>query len=81
MKNSVWIIWIGSLLSMLLGSGWVMTTGQIVFGLTFGAHLVEFFVNRSLFEKAGGSMGNHFVQTMIYGLFYWQPIKERLASE
>ena len=34
----------------------------------------------SVMERAGGSMGHHFVQTLIYGLFHWKPIEERLAS-
>ena len=80
-KQSVWVLWIGSLAMMLFGSGWVATAGQWAFGLTLLAHLVEFFVNRSLFERAGGSMGHHFVQTMIYGLFHWTPIKEQLEQE
>ncbi|MGH0033834.1 MAG: hypothetical protein ACQGVK_02260 [Myxococcota bacterium] len=79
-KQSVWAIWIGSIAAMALGSGWVATAGQWVFGLTFVAHLVEFFVNRSLFEKAEGTMGHHFVQTMIYGLFHWTPIKKQLEA-
>ncbi len=80
MKYSVWLVWIGGLAAMLLGSGWVSTTGHLVFWLTLGAHFVEFLVNRPLFERAGGPMGRHFVQTMIYGLFYWQPIKQRLEA-
>lgn len=77
-KQSVWILWAGSLAALLFGSGWVATAGQWVFGLTFVAHAVEFFVKRSLFERVGGSMGHHFVQTMIYGLFHWKPLEEQL---
>ena len=65
----------------LFGSGWISTVGQWAFGLIFAAHIIEFIVHRSLFEKAEGSMGHHFVQTMIYGLFHWTPIKQRLESE
>lgn len=81
LKQSVWGLWIGSLAAMVLGSGWVATLGQWLFGLTFVAHAVEFVMHRSLFERAGGSMGHHFVQTMIYGLFHWTPIKQRLEQE
>lgn len=81
LKQSVWVLWIGSLAAMLLGSGWVATAGKWAFGLTFLVHVVEFIVYRSLFQRAGGSMLQHFVQTMIYGLFHWTPIKERLESE
>ena len=48
--------------------------------LTLAAHLVEFFVKRPVFERAGGSMGHHFVQTMIYGLFHWKPVEDRLDA-
>ena len=75
-KQSVWVLWIGSLAAYLLGSGWISTIGGGLFALLLIAHLVEFFMNYSLFQKAGGSMVNHFVQTMIYGLFHWTPIKE-----
>ena len=80
-KQGVWVIWIGSLAAMFFGSGWIATVGEWAFGLTLVAHLVEFFLNRPLFEKAGGSMAHHFVQTMIYGLFHWTPIKKQLEAE
>ena len=80
-KQGVFVLWFGSLAAWFLGGGWISTAGQVVFGLTFVAHIVEFVINRPLFEKADGSMGHHFVQTMIYGFLHWQPIKERLAAE
>ena len=80
-KQSVLVVWIASLAAILLGSGWVATIGRWTFGLMFVAHVVEFIVYRSLFERAGGSMLHHFVQTLIYGLFHWTPIKERLEAE
>ena len=80
-KHSIWFVWIGSVAAMVFGTGWLATMGQWVFGLTLLAHIVEFIVLRSLFERAGGSMGHHFVQTLIYGLFHWTPIKQRLDSE
>ena len=54
MKQSVWVIWIGSLLAILVGSGWVATAGHVAFWLTLVAHVVEFVAKRSLFERAGG---------------------------
>ena len=81
MKYSVWAIWIGGAAAILLGSGWVSTAGSFVFWLTAAAHVVEFFVKRPLFEKVGGSMGHHFLQTLIYGLFHWKPLEEKLAAE
>ena len=80
-KQSVWVLWIGAALAMLLGSGWVATAGQWTFGLLFVAHLAEFVLKRDVFVRSGGSMGHHFVQTMIYGLFHWKPLEEGLEGD
>ena len=79
-KQSVWIFWIGSVLAMVLAGGWIAMAGRIVFGLLFVAHLAEFVMKRDVFARAGGSMGHHFVQTMIYGLFHWKPLEEQLGD-
>ena len=76
MKHSVWVIWIGSAAAIVFGSGWISTAGHLAFWLTLAAHLAEFFVKRPLFERAGGSIGHHFLQTLIYGLFHWKPLEE-----
>ena len=80
-KQGVWVLWVGCLAMMLLGGGWVATVGHLVFWLTLVVHIVECFINLELFRRAGGSMANHIVKTLIYGLFYWTPIKERLEAE
>lgn len=80
-KLGVWALWIGCLAMMLLGSGWVAILGHAVFWFTLVAHVVEVFMNLELFRRAGGSMAHHVVQTLIYGLFHWTPIKERLEAE
>ena len=81
MKYSVWVLYVGGAAAIALGSGWVYTGGHAVIWLTLAAHLVEFLVKRPLFEKAGGSMGHHFLQTMIYGLFHWKPLEEGLEGD
>lgn len=75
-KQSVWILWIGAVAAMLLASGWLATIGRWVFWLLIVAHLAEFILKRDVMARAGGSMGHHFVQTMIYGLFHWKPLEE-----
>ena len=80
-KHSVWVLWIGSIAMMLFGGEGMASVGRWAFGLTFVAHVFEFVLNRSLFERAGGSMGHHFVQTLIYGLFHWAPIKRELEGD
>ena len=41
---------------------------------------MEFLVKKSVMERAGGSMGGHFLQTLIYGLFHWKPLEEQQAA-
>jgi hypothetical protein len=41
---------------------------------------VEFFVKKNVLEQAGGPMGGHFLQTLIYGLFHWKPLEEQQAG-
>lgn len=80
-KQSVWVLRTLCLAAIFLGSGWVATIGGWAFWLLVVAHLVEFLVHLPLFKRAGGSMLHHFVQTMIYGLFHWTPIKEGFAAQ
>lgn len=80
MKYGVWVIWIGGAAAIGFGSGGVAIAGHLAVWLTLAAHIVEFVVKRPVFEKAGGSMGYHFLQTLIYGLFHWKPIEDRLAA-
>ena len=44
-------------------------------------HFLEFIVKRDVMARAGGSMGNHFVQTMIYGFLHWKPLEDAQNSE
>jgi hypothetical protein len=80
LKYSVWGLWLGSAAAIVLGGGWVAGLGHLLFWATLVAHLAEFFVKRSVMERSGGSMANHFLQTMIYGLFHWKPLEDALAG-
>jgi hypothetical protein len=80
MKYSVWAVWLGAPAAILLGTGWVSTLGHVAFWGTLAAHLVEFVVKRPVMEAAGGSLGHHFVQTLIYGLFHWKPLEDRAKA-
>ena len=81
MKHGIWVLWVGCIVAILFGQGAVASWGAWILGLSFAVHIVEFFVNLPLFRRAGGSLANHFFQTLIYGLFHWTPIKQRLDSE
>jgi len=76
MKQSVLILWVAVLVGSLFASGTLATVSQWVLGFLVVAHLAEFVVKRDVLAAAGGSMGHHFVQTLIYGLFHWKPLEE-----
>lgn len=50
--------------------------GRITFFLMGVAHIGEFLVFRSVFEKAGGSMRSHAWQTLVFGFLHIQEAKE-----
>jgi hypothetical protein len=79
-KQSVWVIWVGAVAAIALGTGRVATLGHVVLWATLVAHVVEFVVKRPVLQAAGGSMAHHFVQTLIYGLFHWKPLEERARA-
>ena len=80
-KQGIWIFWAVAAAAWFLGSGMIASVGKWAFVLTLVAHVVEFVWKRPVFERAGGSMGHHFVQTLIYGLFHWKPLEEGLDRE
>lgn len=69
-------VWVLALLGMLFGGGWVAGVAHAVFWLMALAHVVEYIAMRKVFEKAGGSTAHHLVQTMLFGMFHWRPLKE-----
>lgn len=75
-KYSVWVLYIVGVALILADAGTLATIARWVLVVTFAAHLLEFIVKRGVMEKAGGSMGHHFIQTMIYGLFHWKPLED-----
>lgn len=80
MKQSVLVMWFIFLLGMIFGSGGVATAANYAFVGIALVHVVEFFVKKGVMERAGGSMGQHFLQTLIYGLFHWKPLEEQQAG-
>lgn len=79
LKYGVFVLWFGSLAAMWFGDASVARMGQLTFWGTLAAHLAEFAWKRPLFVRAGGDMASHFLQTMLYGLFYWKPVEDRLG--
>lgn len=80
MKQGVLVMWLVLLIGMLIGSGTIASISSFAFWALIVIHGIEFFVKKGVLEKAGGSMGQHFVQVMIYGLFHWKPLEEQQAG-
>lgn len=76
-KHGALLMWLVLAVGMLLGTGWVANVARYAFWGIALIHLVEFFVKRSVMEKADGSLGQHFVQTMIYGFMHWKPLEDK----
>ena len=80
-KNSVWILYIACVLAILFTDGFLASAGRWLIVILAVVHFLEFIVKRDVMARAGGSMGNHFVQTMIYGFFHWKPLEDAQNSE
>lgn len=50
------------------------------FWLTLAAHVLEFAVFRKIFEKAGGSLPEHFLMTLALGMFHIQEVKAQTEA-
>ena len=75
-KNIVWILYIGCALALGLGAGAIAKGAQWLIGILVVVHFVEFLLKRDVMSRAGGSMANHFVQTIIYGFLHWKPLED-----
>ena len=82
-KNQIgtWIFYTACILAILFVQGWPATAASWALGVVLAIHVVEFFVKRDVMAKAGGSMGGHFVQTLLYGLFHWKPLEDAQNRE
>lgn len=54
--------------------------GRAVFWAMAVAHAVEFGVFSHLFREAGGSMLQHFTQTLAFGLFHVREVRQQLEA-
>jgi hypothetical protein len=79
LKNGVFVLWVGSSAAMFFAEGSVALAGMVTFWGTIIAHVGEFIWKYPLFQRVGGDMSRHFIQTLIYGLFYWKPIEDSLG--
>jgi len=79
-KIVVLVVWVACVVAMNASLGLISTIGAGIFWLMFIAHIAEFVIKKSVMEKAGGSLGQHFVQTLVFGMFHWKPLEEAQSS-
>jgi hypothetical protein len=75
--------WVGLGIYALLAATAVYTAGSttsqaiIWLFIALGViHFIEFVLKRDTLRAAGGSMGNHFLQTMLFGFVHWRPLEK-----
>lgn len=54
--------------------------GRIAFWVTAAAHVVEFVIYRPTLRRAEGSMGHHFLQVLVFGVFHYKEVQEELGE-
>lgn len=70
MKLAVLVLWIACAAAFVLPeSGWTRP-GQLLFLGLVVVHAVEFLIFLPRLRRAGGSLGRHFVQTMLFGVVH-----------
>jgi hypothetical protein len=69
-KAVVVALWIACIACFFLPESTITLLGQRLFWGLVIVHAIECIVFLPKLRRAGGSLGNHLVQTMIFGLFY-----------
>jgi uncharacterized protein YhhL (DUF1145 family) len=69
------VVWVVLAVSFLLPAGPLVGALRLAFVLMLAAHAIEFLFFQRTLARLGGSMGHHFVQVLLYGLFHLQLAK------
>jgi uncharacterized protein YhhL (DUF1145 family) len=75
LKPALVVLWIACALAFVLPeSGWT-GPGQMLFIGLVVVHAIEFLVFLPKLRSAGGSLGHHFVQTMLFGFIHLRGVQ------
>lgn len=74
-----WLVLIGSFFAP--AGSTLATWGRIGFVLMAVAHVIEFAVFLPRIKAAGGPLGGHFVQTLIFGMFHIGTLPEAAPAD
>ncbi len=76
MKNGVIAMWV--VLAAGLVFGGVFRT---IFFVVLAIHGLEFLIFLPMLKKAPGTLGHHFVQTVIFGVAHYQEVQAALEGD
>ena len=79
-KVALGVVWVYAALCLFLPLP-LAAVGQAVFWGMLVIHVVEFIVMQSTFRKAGGSLGHHFIQTLLFGMFHLRAVRASAEEE
>jgi len=79
LKLGILIVWIACIAAFAFGAGTAVgNLGRIVFWLMAVAHVGEFLFFRSLFQRTGEPLLDHFWQTLLFGMFHIREVQLRV---
>lgn len=81
-KVIVAVVWIASARAFFLPetAPWA-STGRLLFGTLLAVHAIETIVFLPRLRAAGGSLANHVVQTLLFGLIHVGPLRNESADQ
>jgi uncharacterized protein YhhL (DUF1145 family) len=79
-KTVLNVVWVVLAVSFVLPASPLVGALRLAFVLMLAAHALEFLFFQRTLARLGGSMGQHFVQVLLYGLFHLQLAKARAGE-
>lgn len=76
------VVWIVAACAFFLPetASWA-STGRLLFGALLAVHAIETIVFLPRLRAAGGSLANHVVQTLLFGLLHVGPLRTEAAGQ
>lgn len=82
LKIVLLVVWVACSAAFFVDSPATLArAGRATFVLMALAHAVEFAVFRERFQRAGGSLGRHFLQTLIFGFLHIREVRAPQSAE
>lgn len=81
-KVATLIIWIACGATLFVNSeSFYIRGGQLIFWILLIAHCIECIAYLPTMRRVGGSMSIHILQTLLFGIVYYQQLKSREPAQ